>query len=94
MNLMPDAEPVRDEAPRDALPHQQRRARRPQTTRALRRSMDERVLGGVCGGIARFTDARPATIRLVWGLSVIPSLGVSALGYLLVWLLLPAEPVG
>ncbi len=94
MNLLPDAKPLSEEPPRDALPHQQRRARRPQTTRALRRSRDERVLGGVCGGIARFVDARPSTIRLVWGLSVIPSIGVSAVGYLLVWLMLPAEPGG
>lgn len=78
-------------ARRDPLPHDQRRARRPQTSSPLRRSREARVFGGVCGGIAAFVDAPPAAVRWVWALSVLPSLGVTALGYLLVWGLLPAE---
>lgn len=74
----------------DALLHDQRRARRPDSDRPLRRSRDERVLGGVCGGIAEFVGAAPRTVRVVYALSALPSLGFTAVGYLLLWLLIPA----
>jgi phage shock protein PspC (stress-responsive transcriptional regulator) len=81
----------------DPLQHQQRRARRPAGAAApLRRSSDERVVAGVCGGIALFVGARPATVRWLWIASLLPSLGVTALAYPAMWWLLPPapEPVG
>jgi phage shock protein PspC (stress-responsive transcriptional regulator) len=75
----------------DPLPHDQRRARRPSgAPSALRRSREERVIAGVCGGIAAFVGTPPLRIRAIWLISLIPSLGVTALAYPLLWLLLPA----
>jgi len=75
----------------DALVHDERRGRRPTTDRALRRSRSQRVLAGVCGGIAEFVGVSPSTVRVVYALSAIPSLGMTAVGYLLLWWLIPAE---
>jgi len=83
--------------PADPLPHDQRRARRPTgATRPLRLSADQRAIGGVCGGIATFVGARPVVVRLVWLASLIPSLGITALAYPVLWWLLPrdATPAG
>ncbi len=73
----------------DPLLHDQRRARRPEASLPLRRSGKRRMLGGVCGGIAEFTGAPAAAVRAVAALSLIPSIGVSALVYLLLWWMLP-----
>lgn len=77
----------------DALPHDQRRARRPDTDRRLRRSRTDRVLGGVCAGIAAFVGARSSHVRLLYALSVPLSMGITAAGYPLLWLIIPADEV-
>jgi phage shock protein C len=77
----------------DPLPHRQRRARRPTgADAALARSRDDRIVGGVCGGIASFVGARPRTVRWLWIASLLPSLGVTALAYPAMWWLLPLQP--
>lgn len=78
--------------PRDALPHDQRRARRPDTTAPLKRSKDDRVLGGVIGGIAGYVGADPRTLRLLIAVLTIVTGGVLGVVYGLLWLLLPAAP--
>lgn len=77
----------------DPLPHSQRRARRPQTDSKLTRSREDRVLGGICGGIAAFVGAPANTVRLLYALTVPLSIGITAVGYLLLWLIIPAENV-
>lgn len=78
----------------DGLTHDQRRARRPATDKPLRRSREHRLIGGVCGGIAEFVNADPRTVRLVYLLSALPSLGFTLVGYFLLWLLIPGAPAG
>jgi len=76
----------------DPLPHEQRRARRPAGADApLRRIHAGRWIAGVCGGIARFVGTSPQRIRALWLISLIPSLGVTAFAYPLLWWLLPLE---
>jgi phage shock protein C len=76
----------------DPLPHRQRRARRPLGAEApLRRSREHRVVAGVCGGIATFVGARPRTVRWLWIVSLLPSLGITALAYPALWWLLPLQ---
>lgn len=77
----------------DALRHEQRRARRPQGVAPLARPrVGGRVLGGVAAGIARFVGADVRFVRALWVVSLVPSLGITALGYVALWLLLPLEP--
>lgn len=80
---------MRDSEPRtDSLPHEHRRARRPDTTKRLRRSR-QRMLGGVCAGIAEFIEVDPTVTRIVFAATVPLSIGTSVIAYLLLWLLLP-----
>lgn len=78
---------------RDALPHEQRRARRPwgQSERFRRRPGDGPI-AGITAGLAHFVGADPRHVRAVFVVTVPLSLGVTAFGYLLLWGLLPVEP--
>ena len=58
----------------------------------LRRTLIDRKLLGVCGGIARRWDLDPSLVRLGTVGLAIASFGVTALGYLVIALLLPAGP--
>lgn len=70
-----------------------RSARGPADGVRLRRRLEGRVLGGVCGGIAELVGADVRTVRVLFVLSAPPSLGTTFLGYLLLWLLIPTGPV-
>ena len=59
--------------------------------RALRRSRDNRVVAGVCGGLAEFFGVSAFWFRLGFLLALIPG-GVPGLAlYLLLWLVIPSE---
>ena len=57
--------------------------------RRLYRSATDRVLGGVCGGFAKFADVDPALVRIVVAVSMLA--GLSVLAYFLAWLIIPKE---
>ena len=59
---------------------------------ALRRSRDDRWLGGVCGGIARVTGVDSWIWRLLFALMMLCA-GTGVLLYLLMWFLIPADPL-
>jgi len=48
-------------------------------------------MAGIAGGIAAFTDADPRWVRAAFVLSLPVSLGVTGVGYLLLWWILPPE---
>jgi phage shock protein PspC (stress-responsive transcriptional regulator) len=58
----------------------------------LRRSRDDRWLGGVCGGIARVTGVESWLWRLLFALLALCA-GTGVLVYLLMWILVPADPL-
>ncbi len=58
--------------------------------RALRRTPDNRVLGGVCGGVARATGIDATWVRIGFALLAIAS-GVMVLVYAVAWLIIPME---
>jgi phage shock protein C len=55
----------------------------------LFRSKNNRILGGVCGGIGEYSDIDPAVIRLVWVLFTLVSFGTGILLYLIAWIIIP-----
>ena len=61
-------------------------------TRRLYRSRDERMVAGVCGGIARYTGMDPTIVRLLAVLSFLLP-GPQVLAYLAAWILIPEDPV-
>lgn len=57
----------------------------------LRRSRTERTLTGLCGGIAELTGASPRTVRILFVVGAVVTLGTVAIGYLVLSLLIPAS---
>jgi phage shock protein C len=59
--------------------------------RVMRRSITDRQIAGVCGGMAEYFEVDPTAVRLLW---VILSIFVGAIvggviAYLLAWLIIP-----
>src|SRR5580765_3047285 len=63
-----------------------------QSINGLRRSRSDRMVGGVCGGIARATGLASWLVRLVFALMAICA-GTGVLLYVLMWILVPEEEV-
>lgn len=59
------------------------------TRPALRRSRNNRILAGVCGGLAEFFGISAFWFRLAFFIAFLPG-GVPGIGlYLLAWLIIP-----
>lgn len=57
----------------------------------LYRSRTDKVIGGVCGGLAKYTDSDPVIWRIAALILALPG-GPSILIYLICWLVIPLEP--
>ena len=55
----------------------------------LTRSASDRMIGGVCGGLARYFGIDSAIVRLIFVIAVLS--GVSPLVYLVLWIVMPEE---
>ncbi len=55
----------------------------------LYRHPSQRLIGGVCGGIAEYTRIDPSLVRVLWVVLTVGSAGAGFLAYLALWLLLP-----
>lgn len=60
-------------------------------TRKLLRSRDDRMVAGVCGGIARLFGVDAAIVRVLLVIATILGIGTGALVYLACWLIIPQE---
>lgn len=56
----------------------------------LTRSRDDKVIAGVCGGIARRLGVSSRNVRIAFVLLVLAA-GLSAWTYLIAWLLMPED---
>ena len=56
----------------------------------LYRSKDK-ILGGVCSGMAEYFDTDPSLIRLFWVLLTLLSLGAGLLLYIIAWAIIPPK---
>lgn len=59
------------------------------TPRVLARSRTQRMLGGVCGGIAEYFGIDVNAVRAGAVIAVFASAGTAVLLYLALWMLLP-----
>jgi phage shock protein C len=61
--------------------------------RKLYRSKENKILGGVCGGIAEYLDVDPTLIRLLFVLVLLFSgIGPVLILYLIAWAIIPEKP--
>ena len=58
--------------------------------RRLVRSSTDRMIGGVCGGLANYLGVDPTLVRIAFVLLVLAA-GVSPLVYLILWVAIPSE---
>ncbi len=58
----------------------------------LFRSRYNRMIGGVCGGLAQYLGVDPTVVRLIMALATFVG-GMSLLVYLIMWLLIPDEEI-
>ena len=59
----------------------------------LHRSRTEKMVGGVCGGLAEYFRVDPTIVRVIWvALTILPIPGSAILAYLILWIVVPQEP--
>lgn len=56
----------------------------------LHRSRTEKMIGGVCGGLAEYFGIDPTIVRAVWVLITLMA-GVGILLYLILWIVMPLD---
>jgi phage shock protein C len=56
----------------------------------LQRSRNEKMIAGVCGGIAAYFDVDPTLVRVIWVLITLLA-GFGFLLYLICWAIMPLE---
>lgn len=65
--------------------------RNSEMNKKLYRSVTDKMLGGVCGGIAEYFGIDPVIIRLTFVLAVIFG-GSGILAYIILWIIIPQKP--
>jgi len=61
----------------------------------LYRSRNEKVIAGVCGGIAEWLGWSPGTVRVAYVILSILSVGFpGTIAYVILWIVMPKEPGG
>ncbi|HYN92446.1 MAG TPA: PspC domain-containing protein [Pilimelia sp.] len=60
----------------------------------LRRTRDDRMVAGVCGGVGRYANVDPNAVRVLFAVIALLTAGVAALAYPIAWFLMPEEPAG
>lgn len=59
---------------------------------SLRRSTHDRIIAGVCGGLAEYFGLSPTRVRLIYVLCAVLSAAFPGiLVYILLWFLIPAD---
>lgn len=61
--------------------------------KVFHRSATQKLLGGVCGGLAEYFDVDVSLVRLVFvGLAIVTALLPMSLFYVIAWIIVPTEP--
>ncbi len=60
------------------------------TKKRLFRSKKDRILGGVCAGVADYFDVDPTIVRLIWVLLTL-AWGAGLLLYIIAWIIVPEQ---
>src|ERR1700722_5718671 len=59
--------------------------------RRLYRSENDKMLGGVCGGLAAYLRIDPSVVRIIYALLILGSFGTALLLYIILWIALPPK---
>ena len=56
----------------------------------LRRDPNNKIIAGVCSGIAKYLDIDPVIIRLIWAAAIF-LFGTGFLFYIICWIIIPED---
>ena len=59
-------------------------------TKRIYRSKKNRIIGGVCGGIAEYVNTDPTLIRLLWVFATL-LWGAGLFAYIIAWIIIPEK---
>ncbi len=54
------------------------------------RNKKDKLLGGVCSGIAEYLDTDPTLVRILWALASL-LWGAGVIAYLICWIIIPEK---
>ena len=57
----------------------------------LYRNKKNRMIAGVCAGIADYLDADPTIVRLIWAIATLLLFGLGIVAYLIAWIIIPEK---
>ena len=61
-----------------------------QPTKKLHRSITDRMIGGVCGGLAEYFNIDPTLMRLLFVLGLV-FVGGTFWAYIIMWIIVPEQ---
>jgi phage shock protein C len=66
----------------------------PVANKRLMRSVTDRKIAGVCGGVAAYMELDSTVVRIVWVLlAIFPIPFCAVVGYFVAWLVMPEAPL-
>ncbi|GIF65875.1 hypothetical protein Ais01nite_39100 [Asanoa ishikariensis] len=57
----------------------------------LRRTTDDKIIAGVCGGLGRYFGVDPVLMRVIFAVTVVLTGGLALLAYPVLWFLMPED---
>ncbi len=60
-------------------------------SKVLVRRRDDRMLAGVCAGVARYLGIDVTVVRVIWAVVSVITGGAGVLAYLVAWAIIPNE---
>jgi len=63
----------------------------PQPVKRLVRTRDDQMIGGICGGFARYLGVDPTLVRVVAVIALVFAFPATIIGYLLAWAIMPSS---
>ncbi|MBS1615019.1 MAG: PspC domain-containing protein [Bacteroidetes bacterium] len=63
------------------------------STKRFFRDSNDKILGGVCSGLAAYLNVDPALVRIVFAILTFGGWGFGVMLYILLWIFVPAQPL-
>lgn len=57
----------------------------------FKRSLNDRMLAGVCGGLAQYLGLDPSLVRIVYAILTVFTAFAGVIIYILMWIIVPEE---
>jgi phage shock protein C len=63
----------------------------PQPPKRLVRTLDDQMIAGVCGGLARYLGVDPTLVRVAAVIALVLAFPAALIGYLVAWAIMPGN---